>query len=161
MKLTRLAIAAAIAAMPVAAMAMPASEYVMKAGASDLFEKQSAMLVLQSTRNPQVRDFANMMVMDHGKSTDMVKAAAMRAGLHPAPPMLSPSQQGMISQLRAARGMRRDTLYVAQQKMAHKDALMLQKSYSTTGSVAPLQHAATDIVPVVEQHIAKLQRMSI
>lgn len=161
MKLSRtLALAAAaIVAIPAIAQAVPTSEYLMKAGASDLYEKRSSELVLQSTKNPEIRKFANMMIADHTKSTGMVKDAAMHAGLHPSPPMLSAKQTRMVADLRAARGMQRDTLYVSQQKEAHQMALDLQRDYSLNGDKAPLKGAAAKIVPVVEQHISMLNAM--
>jgi predicted outer membrane protein len=56
---------------------MPAKTYVMKAGASDLFERQSAALMTRS-QNADVRAFAKMMARDHAASTSQVKAAARR-----------------------------------------------------------------------------------
>ena len=143
----------------VAQAAPPASEYVMKAGASDLYEKKSSQLVLGSTKNSGVRKFANMMVTDHGKSTMMVKTAAMKAGMHPAPPMLDSKQQGMMSELMAAKGADRDRMYVDQQKAAHQEALSLQQDYASSGDTPSLRMAAGKIVPVVQQHIAMLNAM--
>ncbi len=142
----------------VAAMPMPAATYVMKAGAGDLYEIQSSKLVMNST-NPKVRDFATMMVSDHSKSTADVKAAAMKAGLHPAPPMLNPMQSTMIANLTKVSGPARDTLYLAQQKAAHNQALALHEQYSANGTAAPLKTAAMTIVPVVKTHIQMLAAM--
>ena len=90
--MTKLLTLAAIIALPaVAAVAqapMAAPTYVMKAGAGDQYEIQSSRLLLTSTKDAKLRSFATMMVTDHTKSTADVKAAAMHAGLHPAPPKL-------------------------------------------------------------------------
>lgn len=138
--------------------AIPAPEYVKKAGASDLYEITSSKLVVGST-NPKLKRFATMMVTDHNKSTAMVKAAARKSGVRPAPPVLDAKQQADIAALRAARGAERDSLYINQQRIAHQDALALQRDYSTSGDAAPLRAAAGKIVPVVEHHIAMLQGM--
>lgn len=151
--------AAVMAATPVAAQTMAPKDYVAQAGAGDQYEIQSSRLLLQSTKNPQLRSFAQMMIAHHNKSTADVKAAAMRAKLRPAPPKLMPMQADMIAQLRAQTGTARDTLYVTQQKTAHDQALTLHRSYAETGTAAPLKTAAAKIVPVVEQHIATLQGM--
>ena len=42
----------------------------------DLFEKTSSQMVLKDAKTQKVRDFANMMITDHNKSTMQVKAAA-------------------------------------------------------------------------------------
>jgi putative membrane protein len=145
--------AAAIAAMPTT----PA-QYVMKAGAGDLYEIQSSQLVMNSA-NPKIKDFANHMVSDHTKSTADVKAAAMKAGMHPAAPMLNPMQQTMIANLKKVSGTARDTMYLTQQKASHSQALALHEDYSKNGGSAPLKMAAAKIVPVVKSHIQMLASM--
>ena len=157
-----------LAALAAAAMSMSAiggvanaqasspSDYVMQAGASDQYEIQSSKLVMKSSADPHVKRFANQMVTDHTKSTGMVKAAAMKDGLNPAPPALDADGQQMMSALMAAQGPARDTLYWQQQKTAHAKALALQKDYSMNGTGA-LKGVATNIVPVVQQHETMLQ----
>eukprot|EP01037_Dinobryon_pediforme_P026581 gene26581-29149_t len=147
------ALLAASAPVALSAKALPTPQYLMKAGASDMFEIESAKVMMASA-NPKIHDFAQMMVTDHNQSTAEVKAAAMQAGLHPAPPHLSPKQSSDLAALRAAKGAARDALYVRQQKMAHTEALMVQRDYATGGSAAPLRMTASKIVPVVKHHIA-------
>ncbi|WP_375394867.1 DUF4142 domain-containing protein [uncultured Sphingomonas sp.] len=153
-----------LAALPVVASAqmaapMPASTYVMKAGAGDLYERKSSEVVLGSTKNPKLKSFAKMMISDHTTSTADVKAAAMRAGMTPKPPMLDAKQSHDIAALKAAGPMKRDALYITQQKAAHQQALMVQQGYAMNGTVAPLKTAAAKIVPVVQQHIQELDSM--
>lgn len=152
-------IAAVVAAVPSLAAAVSPADYVAKAGASDLYEKTSSQAVLQSTKDPAVRDFANMMITDHSKSTDMVKAAATKSGVTPKPPVLEPKQRAMIDALKAASGTARDELYVTQQKQAHQQALALHKSYGAAGTAAALKATAGQIVPVVQHHISMLNNI--
>lgn len=146
-------------AAPALAQVMPAAEYVNMAGASDLFERQSAQIVLETTTNPKVRNFASMMLTAHSKSTAAVKAAALKARVRVAPPVLMSAQSEMIAQLQAATGMARDTTYIAQQKAAHDQALALQQAYASDGKAVPLKLAAAKIVPVVKMHITMLKTM--
>ncbi|KQS02200.1 hypothetical protein ASG11_15595 [Sphingomonas sp. Leaf357] len=146
-------------AVPAAAQVMPAADYVKTAGASDLFERESAQVVLQTTTNPKVKSFANMMISAHSKSTTDVKAAALRAKVAATPPMLTPAQSDMIAQLRAQTGTARDATYIAQQKTAHGQALSLQQAYATGGKAMPLKAVAMKIVPVVKHHIQMLDAM--
>lgn len=148
-----------IPAIAVAAPAMTSATYVMKAGAGDLFEKQSSTLLMQSTANPALKTFAKEMITDHTNSTAAVKAAAMKAGLHPAPPKLNAKQSSDLTALRAATGTARDTLYIQQQKAAHQEALALHQDESSTGTAAPLKAAAAKIVPVVQHHVDMLAAM--
>lgn len=139
--------------------APPTPVFLAKAGASDLYEKQSSQLVLSSTHDPRVRRFAQEMIRDHTKSTQMVKSAAMRSGLHPRTPMLEPKQRQMLADLRRARGADRDHVYLDQQRGAHAEALNLMRDYASSGSTPALRRAAGGIAPVVQHHIDMLNGM--
>lgn len=139
--------------------APPPATYVMKAGASDLYEQQSSRLVLATSKDPHVREFASMMLKDHAESTSEVKAAAMKSGMKPKPPMLDAKQKAMIKQLTAAKGSTRDHVYHEQQVKAHQEALMLQQDYAASGTAPALKQAASSIVPVVQHHIEMLNAM--
>ncbi len=159
MSKTFLFVSAALLAAPAYAQVMAPAEYVATAGASDLYEQQSAQLVLESTQDPKVRSFAQMMVQDHGRSTANVKAAAAKSRLSAPPPMLMPLQTELLAELRAETGPARDATYVAQQKAAHNQALSVQQAYAAGGTAPPLKAAAAKIVPVVQHHIAMLKMM--
>ena len=150
---------AALIATPATAQVMAPAEYVKVAGASDLYERTSSQIVLETTADPRIRAFAQDMIRDHAKSTADVKAAATRARVKAPPPMLNPLQQELIAELRAERGPSRDATYVAQQKASHNQALNVQKAYAMDGTAAPLKAAAGTIVPVVEHHIEMLKAM--
>ena len=150
---------AALIAAPAIAQVMAPVEYVKTAGASDLYERTSSQIVLQSTTDPMVKSFAQMMLSAHAKSTASVKAAAARAKVKAPPPALNPLQTEMVAQLRAEQGPARDKAYIAQQKAAHNQALDVQKAYAMEGTSAPLKAAAAGIVPVVQQHIEMLKTM--
>ena len=153
------AIGAALLAVPAAAQVMAPGEYVMTAGASDLYEITSSRTVLETTQDPKVRDFATMMIAHHTKSTADVKAAAAQSGVRAAAPKLTPLQQELVAELRKEGGPSRDATYVAQQKASHGQALAVQKAYAAEGTAPALKTAAGAIVPVVEQHIAMLKTM--
>lgn len=156
---TMLFAAAALAATPAAAQVMTPAEFVKTAGASDLYEKESSQLVLQTTQDAKIRSFAQMMIDHHAKSTADVKAAARKARVAVPAPKLMPLQAELVAQLRAESGPARDAAYVAQQKAAHNQALAVHKAYAADGTAAPLKAAAAKIEPVVMQHIEMLKAM--
>lgn len=153
------AVAAATIAVPAMAQVMTPAEYVMTAGASDLYEITSSQVLLETTQDPKLRAFAQMMISDHGKSTADVKAAAARARVKAPPPKLTPLQQELVAELRAEQGPARDAAYIAQQKASHGQALNVQKAYAMEGTAPALKAAAATIVPVVEHHVMELQAM--
>lgn len=153
------AMAATVIAAPAVAQVMTPSEYVMTAGASDLYEITSSQVVLETTQNPKLRAFAQMMIQHHTKSTANVKAAAARSRVKVVPPKLTPLQQELVTELRAEQGPARDAAYIAQQKASHGQALNVQKAYAAEGTAPALKTAAAAIVPVVEHHIMELKAM--
>ena len=133
--------------------------FVAKAGASDLYEIQSSQIAVRRARDPRVRSFAPMLVMDHRRTTRQVTAAARAAGLRPRAPALEPRQRRMINELNRAPARPFDRLYLSQQIPAHEEALGLHRDYSRSGNVASLRRAATGAVPVVEAHLAEARRL--
>ena len=144
---------------PAFAQAMTSKEYVAAAGAGDQYEIQSSKMVLMTTRDPKIRQFATMMISDHTKSTAQVKAAAIKSKLMPKPPMLMPAQVEMLAQLKAETGTARDMAYVAQQKQAHAQALTIHQSYAQGGTAPALKMVASSVVPVVQHHSEMLKMM--
>ena len=159
MKMLMFAAPTLLIAAPAAAQVMAPTEYVATAGASDLYEITSSQTVLESTADPKVRQFAQMMITHHTKSTADVKAAAAKARVTAPPPALNPLQTELVAELRAEQGPARDAAYIAQQKASHGQALNVQKAYAMEGTAAPLKSAAAKIVPVVQSHIAMLMKM--
>jgi putative membrane protein len=134
--------------------------FVMKAGASDLYEIQSSRLALQKASGARVRDFAQMMIDHHTKTTQQVTAAARSAGLNPPPPALEPHQVQMIAELQPLSGAAFDAAYLRQQRMAHDMALSLHSTYSERGDSAALRKAASGAVPIIRRHIEELKSLS-
>jgi putative membrane protein len=136
--------------------------YMAMAGSSDQFEIQSGQLALQMSQNPSVRNFSNMIIADHTRSTQMVMAAAQSAGLNPPPPALLPPQQSMLDQLRAAgSGPSFDMAFQQAQVSAHQQALQLHQNYATQGDVPALRTVAGQIVPIVQMHLQQAQALNV
>jgi putative membrane protein len=136
--------------------------YMAQAASSDQFEIQSGQLALQASQNPGVRQFANMIITDHQRSTQMVAAAAVSAHLTPPPPTMLPPQQAMLDQLRAAgTGYSFDQAFQQAQIQAHQSALALHQNYASGGDVPALRNVAGQIVPIVQMHLQAAQSLQI
>lgn len=150
----------AVAAPAVAAPTTNAPDFVKQAGSSDLYEKTSSQMVMKDAKNPKVKQFAQMMVSDHNKSTADIMAAAKTDGLKPGKPKLLPEHAQLISQLKAAKPADREKVYVQQQVTAHEQALALHQTYSQGGDKPNLKAASAKVVPVVQQHLTEVRAMS-
>lgn len=145
--------------MPADATPTTAMPYVAMAGSSDLYEIESSRLALQEAPTPAVKQFAQMMIDHHTRTTQQVMEAARSAGMTPPPPSLLPPQRTMLDQLRPLRGAGFEQMYLQQQRTAHRMALELHQTYARSGDTAQLRQVAGTAVPIVQSHIDQLSRL--
>jgi len=130
--------------------------YVLQAGAGDLFEIESSRAILKRTKDPAIRDFAQMMVSAHTDSSAKLKQAAASAGLPPRSPALSADQRKMLDGIGAAAGSEADRAYVRAQRTAHQQALSLHQTYAASGEAPALKALAAQLAAVVQRHLDAL-----
>jgi len=131
-----------------------AMDFITKAAQSDQFEIQEGRLAGMRSHNPHIRQFAQMMVSAHTKTTMGLKHAIRQTGMAPPPPpMLRDDQMHMISDLRSAHGPDFDRAYIDQQVHAHEQALQLMQNYAQNGHPGPIRDAAQMTAPIVQHHL--------
>jgi putative membrane protein len=143
---------------PQAAATQDAQAYLFHSGAGDVFEITTSMLAMQHSQNADVRAFAMMLIGDHTTLSNTALATAKGAGVMPPPPVLSPAQMAMITQLTNA-GSAFDTVYLEQQVTAHQAALGLTQSYAANGDTPALRQTAATAVPAIQGHLARAQQL--
>lgn len=131
-----------------------APEFVQKAAASDMFEITEARLAEKKAGNADVKAFARMMIADHTKSTQNLKAAIAKSGQTLALPTALPANlQSQVDALNQAGQANFDKTYMDQQVQAHTDALSLLQTYGQSGDVPALKTFASDTMKVVQMHL--------
>lgn len=145
---------------PPAAARAAAPAYVMAAGKSDLYEINSSRIAVRKAQSPAVRQFAQMLIDHHRKTTAATLAAARQARVTAPPPRLDAGAQASIRELERARGAEFDRVYLGQQVPAHQAALDLHTAYSQGGDRAELKASAAAAVPIVQQHLDQAQRLA-
>jgi putative membrane protein len=137
-----------------------APAYMTMAGEADVYEISSSQIALQKSQNPQVRQFASMLIEHHTQTTNTLLAKAKAAGLTPPPAALSPPKIAMIDALEAAPVVAFDQVYWGQQVKAHREALAVHGTYASGGDVPQLREAAAAAVPIVQSHLDQATRMA-
>lgn len=141
---------------------LTAPTYLAMAASSDQFEIQSSQLAHQAATSPAVHNFAQMMITHHQATSANLMQAAQSAGLTPPPPTLLPPQQAMLDQLRAAgTGASFEQAYKSAQIAAHQQALELHQNYANASDVPALRQVAASAVPIIQQHLAAAQNLSV
>lgn len=134
--------------------APPTPRFIHIAAQTDAFERREGRLAQAQAADPRVRDFGAMMVRDHTRTTEALKAAIARAGLPaPPPPQLSPDEQQEIATLAALHGQAFDHAYVEQQIRTHEQALGVMQAYAAGGDNSVIRQAAAQTVPIVARHL--------
>jgi len=138
--------------------------FVSAAAISDMYEVEAGKIAEDRSRNRQVRAFAAKMVKAHTQTTKELKSilAGLGSSVAPvAPPAnLDDRHQGMIDELRGAKAADFDNRYLSQQIDAHKEALILMKSYAKDGDVAPVKAFARETAPIVQSHLDMAEHLS-
>jgi len=157
--LTAVPASAVLPTPPQGAATREAQAYLFHAGAGDVFEITSSMILLNKSSNPQVRSYASMLIDHHTRTTNLALANAKASGIVPPPPEMNAMQKRMIGQLHAATPATIDRLYLTDQVPAHQQALALQSGYARGGDVPALRQTAGGAVPIVQSHLTQAQAL--
>jgi putative membrane protein len=132
------------------------------ASSGDQFEIQSSQMALQASQNQAVRNFANLMIVEHTQLSQTTASSAQSAGIMPPAPALLPEQQAALDQLRSAgTGPAFDMAYKSAQITAHQGALSLMQNYAAGGDVPALRAAASQAIPMVQMHLSQAQMLNV
>jgi len=135
-----------------AAEAPTAQNFAQMAAMSDMFEIESSNIALKKVRSGPVREFAQMMIADHTKSTEALKSAVAASGMSlDMPASLDATRQSQIAVLNRLEGQDFEREYMNQQMAAHRQALDLLKSYAGNGDTAELRQFAQSTIPAVQK----------
>jgi putative membrane protein len=129
--------------------------------ASDRFELESAKTVQAAGVTGAVRDFAQMMIRDHQKSSDELRMATGKVDKVKLDetPDLTAEQQSMLAELKGAAKDQVSAVYARQQVAAHEKALAMLQTYSQSGDAKPLMDFAGKTAAVVSQHLEHARRL--
>ena len=138
--------------------APPAAEFANKVAASDRFEIESGQIAAEKASSAEVQAFGQMLVTDHRKSTEELKAAAKQANVSPND-VLDNAKDAMLATLRSAAGANLDQKFLEQQITAHEKALALLQAYAAGGDNEALRGFATKAATVVQGHLDKARSL--
>ncbi|MDP9047482.1 MAG: DUF4142 domain-containing protein [Bacteroidota bacterium] len=115
-------------------------------------------LALQKTSNAQIKDFANMMVTDHGKANDELKAVAKAKNIT-LPDSVDSDHQKKMADLSKKTGKDFDKAYVDAMIDGHKKTLDLMNDEAKNGKDADLKAFAAKTAPTVKMHLDAINKI--
>ena len=117
------------------------------------FAMQTSRVALERSRNPAVRQFAQLEINEQ-------TAFAASLGARPGTVPLRSDHAAMLQQLASLQpGPRFDQLYVQGQIMGHQELLQINGAYAQAGSDTLGQAVANLAVPSIQTHLTILDRL--
>jgi putative membrane protein len=145
-----------------AAQEVDAQQFVTKAGVGGMFEIETSKLATAQSKNPQVLEFARMMIEDHSKAERELKELVGKgiAGQDVTmPAKLDQQHARKLEQLQAAAGSDFDVSYKQMQLDGHREAVALFSAYAQTGDNPELKRWAGATLPTLQKHFQHVQRL--
>ncbi len=123
-----------------------------------MFEVQSSQVAQDKATSSDIKDFAGMMVTDHGKANDELKSIASSKGLD-VPSSLDAKHQAMLDSLNGKSGKDFDSAYLQDMEKGHKGANALFKKEAASGQDVDIKSFAAKTDLTIEHHIAMLHEV--
>ena len=126
------------------------SVFITKAALGAMTEVELGKIALKKSQDPQVREFAQRMVTDHGKANQDLASLAKSIGIKP-PSGLDAEQRTMIANLEREDGAAFDRAYCEHMVLGHTKAIALFESASKA-SDPDIAGFAKKTLPTLKEH---------
>jgi|SRR5436190_6260147 len=126
---------------------------------ANMAEVEAGKLAQQKAQNPEVKQFGQHMVDEHGKMLSELQKMAESKGVK-APASPDRKHQAAMKKLQSADGARFDEAYAQQMVKDHQDTLKLVQKTAKDAKDAELKAAAQKAAPDVQEHLKMAQGLS-
>ncbi|HEX2969132.1 MAG TPA: DUF4142 domain-containing protein [Bacteroidales bacterium] len=126
-------------------------EFVMEAASGGLMEVELGRIASESAINPRVKKFGEMMVRDHTKANEELKAIASAKNFD-VPSEMTQQHQRIVDEIRDEKGEGFDKAYIKNMVTAHDKVINLFQKQSDDGNDASLKAFASKTLPVLMMH---------
>lgn len=136
------------------------SDFATKAAADGLMEVRLGEIAKQKAQSSEVKDFASMMVADHTKSNDELKAIASTKNVT-ITTGLPPDKQQIVERLSGLSGQEFDREYMAAMVDDHQKAVeMFQQAAGAADLDPEMKNFAAKSLPTLQQHLQRAQTVA-
>jgi putative membrane protein len=129
-----------------------ASDFLTKAASGGMLEVEAGQLAQQKAQSQRVKDFGMMMVRDHTKSNEELKAIAAQKGIA-IPQTLSDDHQKHLDELKKQNGKDFDKAYMDLMENDHKGDVDEFTDASEKVTDPAIKGFAKKNVPVLQMHL--------
>lgn len=134
------------------------SKFAVDAASGGMTEVQLGKLAQQKAASQKVKDFAAMMVRDHTKANDELKALAMSKNIT-LPPAPGEDQMDHIKDLTEKSGKEFDKDYIDMMVKDHENTVDMFEKCSKDAKDADLQAFASKTLPTLKEHLDAVKKI--
>jgi putative membrane protein len=135
-----------------AAVSAATKKFVDNAAITDMFEIKAGQLAQQKAPDSAYKDFAQMTIEDHTKTSDELKGMAPKFGIE-LPQQLDKTHQAAIDKLNAQSGAAFERAYKIDQVRGHREAIAMFERYARSGDNPDLKKWASQTLPTLHKHL--------
>lgn len=131
------------------------NDFAVKAANGGIFEMEAARLAQEKAQGKEVKEYAAMMMTDHQKAHEELKALAGRKNIT-IPARLGNDEQKEIDELAQLTGIEFDKKYVDLMVEDHEDDVKLFEKASKDSDDADLKAFAAKTLPTLQKHLERI-----
>ncbi|CAH0153517.1 hypothetical protein SRABI27_03393 [Pedobacter sp. Bi27] len=135
------------------------AKFTTQAAVGGMAEVELGKLALEKSSNSQVKEFATMMVKDHGMANTELMAIAKQKNIT-LPSTVDDEHKKKMDDLSKKTGADFDKAYVDAMVSGHKSTLKLMEDESRDGKDADLKSFATKTAPIVQSHLVMINKIN-
>ena len=132
-------------------------EFATKAAEGGIKEVRLGELAQQQAASPEVQQFGQRMVQDHGQANEQLMQIAQQKGIE-LPQEMSPEAQQLHDELQQKSGAEFDQAYMDEMVSDHQEDIDEFQQYVETGQDPDLTSFAEQTLPVLEEHLQLAQQ---
>lgn len=138
-----------------------ASDFMTRAASSNMLEIESSKLAQQRATNPQVKEFANMMVKDHTAATQELRSLAKTKNIT-LPDSMSSEHRDHMQELRDTQGNDFDRAYMDRMVSAHESDVSMFEDVAEDENFedAEVKAFASKTLPKLRQHHERARQIN-
>jgi putative membrane protein len=135
------------------------AKFTTQAAVGGMAEVELGKLALEKSSNPQVKEFATMMVKDHGMANTELMAIAKQKNIT-LPSTVDDEHKKKMDELSKKSGADFDKAYVDAMVSDHKSTLKLMEDELRDAKDADLKAFATKTAPIVQSHLVMINKIN-
>lgn len=135
------------------------AKFTTQAAVGGMAEVELGKMALEKSSNAKVKEFATMMVKDHGMANTELMAIAKQKNIT-LPSTVDEEHKQKMDDLSKKTGADFDKAYVDAMVNGHKSTLKLMEDESKDGKDADLKSFATKTAPIVQSHLIMINKIS-